>query len=165
MRRPPPVHEDCFERLTMTLAVRIHAHGGPEVLQLEQVELGKPGPKEVRLRHTAIGLSYGDINLRRGGIYSYPLPLPAILGNEAAGIVEMVGEEVGNVAIGDRVAYCQATSSRPEGPGGYCEARNIESDRLVKIPDGVADRIAAAVMIPGLTSSCLMNRCYTIKPG
>lgn len=149
----------------MTFAIQIHAHGGPEVLQPADIDLPPPGPGEVRIRHTAIGLTYSDVNLRRGGIYTYALPLPAILGNEAAGVVDELGPDVTGLPIGTRVAYCQATSARPEAPGGYCEARNVATARLIRIPDGVSDRDAAAMMIPGLTASCLVNRMYRIKPG
>ena len=91
----------------MTSVVRIYSHGGPEVMQLEEIALPPPSHGEARVRHTAIGLNFSDINLRRGGFYQKePLPMPIILGNEASGVVSAMGDGVDNVGIGDRVGYC-----------------------------------------------------------
>ena len=93
-------------------AIRIHSHGGPEVMRLEDIEQPPPGPGEARVRHTAIGLNFSDINVRRGGFYQKePLPMPIILGNEAAGVVTALGAGVTEVAVGDRVGYCGVGSN------------------------------------------------------
>jgi NADPH2:quinone reductase len=140
----------------MVHAIRIHQQGGPETLKWEQVELGKPGAGEVRIRHTAIGLNYVDTYLRSG---LYPMPLPSGLGGEGAGIVEEIGAGVGDLKVGDRVAYGSAPL------GAYSEARLIPAERLVKIPDGIADETAAAMMLKGLTTEYLVNRSYAITAG
>src|SRR5512139_170107 len=121
----------------MTRAIRIHATGGPEVLQLDDVALPPPGPGEARVRHAAIGVNFIDTYHRSG---LYPLPMPSGIGSEAAGVVEAVGPGVTDVAVGQRVAYCGGP------PGSYAEARVIAADRLVPLPDAVADRDAAALM-------------------
>ncbi len=140
----------------MTHAIRMHKTGGPEVLSWEEVSLGKPGPGEVRLRHTAIGLNYIDTYHRSG---LYPLPLPTTIGSEGAGVVEEVGPSVSGLKVGDRVAY-------GGGPlGSYCEARNVAADRLVPIPQGVSDQQAAAMMLKGMTAQYLIRRTYRVKAG
>lgn len=150
----------------MVRAVRIHSHGGPEVMRLEQIELPPPGRGEVRIRHTAIGLNFSDINVRRGGFYqSDPLPMPIILGNEASGIVSAVGEGVNNVHPGDRVGYCGTGSNFFVNTGAYADERNVPSARLLKLPDGVSDIQAAALMLKGLTAASIVNRVYTPKSG
>lgn len=139
-----------------TLAVRIREFGGPEVMKLDGAPLPPPGPGEVRVRHTAIGLNYIDIYQRRG---TYPLPLPTGLGHEAAAVVEAVGPEVREVRVGDRVAYMNA------GVGAYAERRNIAAGRLVALPPGVSDENAAALLFKGLTAQYLLKRTYAVKPG
>jgi NADPH:quinone reductase len=140
----------------MVHAIRIHKTGGPEVLSWEEVALGKPGPGEVRLRQTAVGLNFID-TYNRGGIY--PVPMPTVLGNEGAGVVEEVGAEVTDLKVGDRVAYGNAPI------GAYAEARLIPAGRLVKLPDGVSDQQAAAIMLKGLTAHYLLRQTYRVKPG
>ena len=141
----------------MTKAIRIHANGGPEVLRYEDVEVGRPGKGEALIRHTAIGLNFIDIYYR-SGLYPPPAGLPLIPGSEAAGVVIETGEGVDAVKPGDRVAYA--------GPlGAYAEERVIAADRLVKIPDGISDEQAAAMMLKGMTAGYLLRRTYPVKPG
>lgn len=148
----------------MPKAIRIHENGGPEVLRWEEVDVPPPGRGEVLLRHTAIGVNYADVNLRRGGFYIHAtLPLPAILGNEAAGIVESLGEGVADLRAGDRVVYVMA-SGMTNTPGGYSERRVIEASRLIRIPDGISDRQAAAAFLKGLTAWCVL-RMFAVRPG
>jgi NADPH2:quinone reductase len=140
----------------MPKSIRIHANGGPEVLRWEDVAVGDPGPGEARVRHTAIGVNYID-TYHRSGLYK--LPLPTGLGSEAAGIVEAVGAGVDWLAVGDRVAYCS-------GPlGAYSESRVMPADRLVRIPAGVSERSAAALMLKGLTVQYLFRQTYRLKAG
>jgi len=140
----------------MTKAIRIHETGGPEVLRWEEVEVGKPGPGEVRLRHTAVGLNYIDVYHRNG---LYPLPkLPVTLGREAAGVVEEVGPGVTSLQAGDRVAYVDPI-------GSYAEARLAPADRMVPLPEKITDRQAAAMMLKGLTAQYLLRRTYRVQPG
>ena len=140
----------------MTKAVRIHENGGPEVLTYEDVEVGNPGDGEVRLKHTAIGLNYIDVYHRVGG-HGGPKP-PAIIGAEGAGIVEELGAGVTEIKVGDRVGY---------GPraGAYSEERIIAADRLVPIPDGIDDDMAASSIMKGMTAEYLIRRCYPVKKG
>jgi NADPH:quinone reductase len=140
----------------MTHIVRIHKTGGPEVLTWEETEIGKPGPGEVRMRHTAVGLNFIDTYNRRG---IYPMPLPSSLGGEGAGVVEEVGPGVDDLKPGDRVAYGSAPI------GAYAEARLIAAARLVKLPSGVSDQQAAAMMLKGLTAQYLLRQTYRVKPG
>lgn len=140
----------------MTQAIRIHETGGPEVLRYDEVKLDAPGAGEVRLRHTAIGVNYIDVYFRTG-LYAAP-SLPATLGMEGAGIVESVGEGVTEVAVGDRVAYLNPM-------GSYATERNIPAARLVKIPDGVSDEMAAAMMLKGLTAWYLLRRTFRVEKG
>ena len=140
----------------MTKAIRIHETGGAEVLRYEDVEVGRPGPGEVRLKQSAIGLNFIDVYLRSG---LYPLPsLPCVIGLEAAGTVEEVGAGVGDFAPGDRVAY----ASPP--PGAYAEERLMPADRLVALPDEISDRQAAAMMLQGMTVEYLIRRTYRVEP-
>lgn len=140
----------------MSKAVRIHATGGPEAMRLEEVEVDAPGPGQVRLRQTAIGLNFIDVYYRTG-VYSLPT-MPAVLGVEGAGVVEAVGEGVSDFKVGDRGAYA--------GPlGAYAEQRLIAADRLVKIPDGIDDRQAAAMMMQGLTAHYLIRKTHAVRPG
>ena len=140
----------------MPHAIRIHENGGPEVMQWEEVAIGNPGPGEARVRHGAVGVNYIDTYHRNG---LYKLALPSGLGAEAAGRVEAVGAGVDAVAPGDRVAYCG-------GPlGAYSEARVMPADRLVKLPEGVADRVAATLMLKGLTVQYLFRQTYKLTAG
>ena len=139
-----------------THAVRMHQTGGPEVLRWEKVELPPPGAGEIRVRHTAIGLDFIDTYYRTG---LYPLALPAVLGSDAAGVVEELGAGVTLVNKGDRVAY-------GNGPAfGYAELRNIPAAHVVKIPDAVDDATAAASMLKGMTAQYLCRRTYAVKKG
>jgi NADPH2:quinone reductase len=137
-------------------AVRVHRNGGPEELRYEAIDVGDPGPGEARVRHTAIGLNFTDIHHRTG---RYPLPLPHVIGMEAAGVVEAVGEGVTEVKPGDRVAYA---SDRPRA---YAEATVMPAWRLLKLPDGIDDETAAAVVLKGLTAQYLIRGAYAIKAG
>jgi NADPH2:quinone reductase len=140
----------------MSHAIRFHATGGPEVLKYEEVSVGAPGPGEARVRHTAIGVNYID-TYHRGGLY--PVALPSGIGNEAAGVVEAVGPGVDWVKPGDRVATCT-------GPlGAYSSERIVPADRLVKLPDGIADRTAASMMLKGLTVQYLFRQTFPLKGG
>jgi NADPH2:quinone reductase len=140
----------------MTQAVRMHKTGGPEVLVYEKIPTPEPGPGEVRMRHQAIGLNYIDIYFRTG-LYRAP-QLPAVIGQEGAGIVEEIGPDVTDFVPGDRVAYA--------GPlGAYAASRVIGADRLVKLPDAVSAEDAAAVMLQGLTAHYLLHRTFRVQPG
>jgi len=139
----------------MPKAIRFHKTGGPEVLQLDEVSVGEPGAGQVRVRHTAIGVNFVDTYQRSG---LYPMQLPQAAGNEGAGVVEAVGPNVTDVKKGDRVAYTGL-------PGSYCEVRVVPADRLVKIPDGIADEQAASMMLKGLTVHYLIHTTYPAKRG
>ena len=139
----------------MTHAIRFHKTGGPEVLVWEEVALGKPGPGEARIRHTAVGLNFVDIYNRSG---LYPAPLPSGLGGEAAGVVEEVGSGVTDLKPGDRIAYGAAPI------GAYAEARLIPADRLLKLPDGIDDKTAAAMMLKGLTTQYPVSYTHLTLP-
>ena len=139
----------------MAHAIRIHSTGGPEVFSWEAVEVGDPGPGEVRLRQAAVGLNYIDVYHRSG---LYPLAsFPAIIGMEGAGTVEAVGPGVADIAVGDRVAYAGAL-------GGYAEERLIAADRLVKLPDNIDFVTAASVMLQGMTARYLLRETYRVGP-
>jgi len=139
----------------MPKAIRFHETGGPEVLRLEDVDVGAPAAGEARVRHTAIGVNFVDVYHRTG---LYPLPLPSGIGVEGAGVVEEVGAGVSHVRPGDRVAY--------NGPvGSYSEARLVPADRLVKLPEGVDDRTAAAALTKGLTVQALVRRTHAVRAG
>jgi NADPH2:quinone reductase len=139
----------------MSHAIRVHDYGGPEVLKWEEIEIGAPGPGQVRLKQTAVGLNYIDVYGRTG---FYPQPsLPFIPGMEAAGIVTALGSGVTEVSVGDCVAYA--------GPiGAYAEERLIEAERVVKIPDGISAEEAAAMMLQGMTAEYLLRRTYRVGP-
>ena len=139
-----------------THAIRIHEYGGTEVLKWEKVDLPDPAAGEARIRHTAIGLNLIDTYHRTG---LYPLELPSGLGSEGAGIVEAVGDDVTDVAVGDRVVY----TGMPIG--SYCEHRNFDASRLVQIPASISDEIAASVFLKGLTAWYLLRRSYVVQPG
>ena len=138
----------------MPNAIRFHHHGDPDVLRWESVDVGEPGPKEVRIRHTAMGLNFIDIYERTG---LYQTQLPAIPGREAAGVIEAVGSSVRDLAVGDRVAYAR------NGGGAYAEVRVMPADRLVKLPSGIDDRTAAAMMLKGLTVQVLLRQTYRVR--
>jgi len=140
----------------MTHAIHIHETGGPEVLSWEEYDPGTPGRGEVLIRHDAVGLNFIDVYHRSG---LYPLPsLPAVLGLEGAGQVEMVGDGVSKFARGDRVAYAGVP------PGAYSEKRCIPAHRLVKLPDEISTRKAAGMMLQGMTARYLLHGCYAVGP-
>jgi NADPH2:quinone reductase len=137
-------------------AIRIHQTGGPEAMRWEEVEVGDPGPGQVRIRHTAVGLNFID-TYHRSGLYQ--VPLPSGIGLEAAGIVEAVGEGVSEFKPGDRAGYCS-------GPvGAYAEVRLFPAERLIKLPAGIDDRSAAAMLLQGLTAQYLLRRTHRVKAG
>ena len=139
----------------MPHAIRVHETGGPEVLKWEEIEVGEPGPGQVRLRQEAAGLNFIDVYHRTG---LYPQPLPFTPGVEGAGVVVAVGRDVADLKIGDRVAYA--------GPvGGYAEVRLIDADRVVKLPGAVPSEQAAAAMLQGMTVHMLLRRVYSVKAG
>lgn len=138
-------------------AVRIHKYGGPEELRYEEVEVGEPGPGEARVRHTAIGLNFTDIHHRTG---RYPVAqFPHVIGMEAAGVVEAVGEGVSEVRPGDRVAYAS------DKPRAYSQATVMPITRLVKLPDFIDDETAAAVILKGLTAQYLVRGAHQVSAG
>ncbi|HEX5476863.1 MAG TPA: quinone oxidoreductase [Burkholderiales bacterium] len=139
----------------MPKAVRYHTQGGPEVLQLDEVQVGEPGAGQVRIRHTAIGVNFVDTYQRSG---LYPMQLPGVAGNEAAGVVEAVGANVAELKKGDRIAYTGL-------PGSYCEQRLVPADRMVKLPEGISDEQAASMMLKGLTVHYLIFTTYAVKKG
>ncbi len=150
----------------MTKAIRIHANGGPEVMRWEEIELASPAAGEVRIRHSAIGINYSDVNVRRGGFYlAKPQDFPIILGNEAAGVIESIGAGVSGSKLGDRVVYAGMQGEFFQASGAYAEARNVPAERLIKLPDGISDRQAAALMVKGFTASLIINRIFRPKPG
>ncbi|MRV70241.1 NADPH:quinone reductase [Duganella sp. FT92W] len=142
----------------MAKAVRFHAAGGPEVLRLEQVEVGDPGPGQVRVRHVAVGLNYADTYFRNG---TYPVPTPSGIGVEASGVVTAVGDGVQGLAPGDRVTYTGFVNTL----GAYCTERVMAAAPLIKLPDTIAFETAAAMTMRGLTSAYLLRRIYDFKPG
>jgi NADPH:quinone reductase len=144
------------EDRAMTKAIRIHAYGGPEVMKFEDVEVGAPGPGQIRIRHTAIGVNFIDTYFRTG-LYKAP-ELPFSPGNEGAGVIEALGPEVSGLSVGDRVAYAGTL-------GSYCEQRLIPASIVVKIPEGVSDETAAAMMLKGMTAQYLLRRTYRVKAG
>lgn len=140
----------------MTKTIRLHRHGGPEVLTIENVPLSTPVNGQVCVRHTAIGLNFIDTYHRSG---LYPVPLPSGIGLEAAGVVEAVGPNVENFRIGDRVCY-------GTGPiGAYAEARVMPTSSLLRIPDGIDDHQAAAMMLKGMTAEYLIKRTFVVCAG
>jgi NADPH:quinone reductase len=140
----------------MSKAIRFHRTGGPEVLVYEDVQVGEPGEGQARVKHSAIGLNFIDTYHRSG---LYPLPLPSGLGLEAAGVVESVGKGVTHIKAGDRVAYAGGP------PGAYSEVRLAPAEKLVKVPAGISDRQAAAMMLKGLTVQYLIRRVYSVQKG
>ncbi len=142
----------------MEHAIRFHETGSPEVLRYESVEVGEPGPGQVRLRHRAVGLNFADTYFRNG---TYPIPLPNGIGVEAAGVVEAIGPDVTNVAVGDRVTYTGFVNTL----GAYSTARLIPAAPLIHLPESISYETAAAMTMRGLTAAYLMRRIYRFKPG
>jgi NADPH2:quinone reductase len=143
----------------MSKAVRIDRNGGPEELKIVDVEVGDPGPGEIRMRHKAVGLNFID-TYQRSGLYPFPMPLQ--LGMEASGVVEAVGEGVSHLKVGDRVAY----ASQP--PGAYCEARVMPAKFVCKLPDAISFETGAAMMLKGLTAQYLLKKTLPaegLQPG
>jgi NADPH2:quinone reductase len=138
----------------MASAIRIYQHGGPEVLTFEEMPIGGMGPRQLRIRHTAIGVNFIDCYHRAG---LYPVKLPSGLGLEAAGVVVEAGGKVTTFKAGDRVAYVDNAT------GAYAEERVIDASRAVKLPDGISDQQAAALMLKGLTAWFLLRRCYRVR--
>jgi NADPH2:quinone reductase len=139
----------------MAQVVRIHEHGGPEVLKVEDVDVGEPGPGQVKLRQRAIGVNYID-TYQRSGLYK--MPLPFVAGSEGAGDVIAVGPGVTDFKVGDRGAYAGAI-------GGYASERLMPADRLVKLPDSIDYNTAAAMMLQGMTVRYLLRQTYKVGPG
>jgi NADPH:quinone reductase len=137
-------------------AIRFQKPGGPEVLEYQDVDLPPPSPGQARVRHTAIGVNFIDTYYRSG---LYPLPLPSGLGSEAAGVVEALGDGVSHLKIGERVGYCWGAI------GSYAEAANVAADKLVRLPDGISDDVAAASLLKGMTAQYLLRRIHRIGPG
>ena len=142
--------------MPQTQAIRLEHNGGPEVLKLETLEVDPPAPDEIQIRHTAIGVNFIDVYDRTG---LYPMPLPGQLGREGAGIVQAIGRKVKGFRKGERVAYMHSK------PGAYAELRNLPADRAVKIPAGISDQTAAAIMLKGLTAQYLLRRTYRVQKG
>lgn len=142
----------------MVKAIRIHEFGEADVLQWEDIDVGEPGPGQLRLRHTAIGFNFLDIMVRKG-LYPVLPELPSVLGTEAAGVVEAVGAGVDGFAVGQRVAYASTF------PGSYSEGRLIEAAQVLILPDDVSDEAAAASMLKGMTAEYLIHRTYAAKEG
>ena len=140
----------------MTHAIRVHKHGGPEVLKWERIEVGDPGPGEVKIRQTAIGLNFIDV-YHRTGLYPQP-SFPFIPGSEAAGVITAIGPGVRDLKVGRHVAYAGVT-------GAYTEERLIPADRVVKIPKGIRDEVAASIMRKGMTAQYLLRRTYKVGRG
>ena len=140
----------------MAKAIRFHETGGPEVLELQTVEVGEPGPGQARVRHSYVAVNFIDIYFRTG---RYPLPLPNGLGSDAVGVVEAVGEGVTDIRPGDRVGYLL-------GPqGAYADVRLMPAEFLIPLPDGVSDRAASTLMMKGLTAQYLFRQVFPLKGG
>ena len=142
----------------MPKAVRFHQTGGPEVLRYEDVEVGEPGPGEVRIRHVAVGLNFADTYFRNG---TYPVPLPAGMGVEASGVIQSVGPGVSGFAPGDRVTYTGFVNTL----GAYSTERLVPAAPLIKLPEAIGFETAAAMTMRGLTSAYLMRRIHPFKAG
>ena len=147
----------------MTKAAVIYEKGGPEVFKWEEIKVPSPGPLELVIKNTAIGINYVDTYHRRGMPHPWPVPdLPLVLGFEGVGVVKEIGEKVNNFKIGDRVAYALPPH------GSYSEERIYPADKLLKVPDflsNLKDQDLAAVMLKGLTAQYLLRRTYFVKPG
>ena len=145
----------------MARAVRIHAYGGPAQMRVDDIPIGEPGAGEVRVRHSAIGVNFADLHHRTG---RYPLPaLPHVLGGEGAGTIEALGPDVTEFKVGDRVAYSGGGPALP--PGSYSEARIMETDLLVPLPDEIGDETAAAMITKGLTAHYLLFDVHPVAAG
>ncbi|GMU70351.1 MAG: putative quinone oxidoreductase [Steroidobacteraceae bacterium] len=140
----------------MTQAILIRETGGPEVLRVEEIVVPPPAAGEVQVRHTAIGLNFIDVYDRTG---LYPMPLPAVPGREAAGVIVGIGRKVKGFRVGDRIAYALSV------PGAYSELRNVPAARIVKLPKAIRDEIAAAIMLKGLTAQYLLRRTHRVQKG
>jgi NADPH2:quinone reductase len=140
----------------MVKAIRIHQPGGPEAMVYEDVEVGQPGKGQLLIRHTAIGVNFIDVYHRSG---AYPLQMPHALGMEGAGVVEVVGPGTTGFRIGDRIAY----SAPP--PGSYSEKRLVDAAKMVRLPDGIPDKIGAAIMLQGMTARYLLKQTHKVKKG
>ena len=139
----------------MAKAVRYHRQGGPEVLQLDEVQVGDPAQGQVRIRHTAIGVNFVDTYQRSG---LYPMQLPSVAGNEGAGVIDAVGPGVKGLKKGDRVCYTGL-------PGSYCDLRLVPAERVVKLPTGISEETAASMLLKGLTVHYLIFSTYPVKKG
>jgi NADPH2:quinone reductase len=139
----------------MPKGVRIHSLGGPEVLRWEEVAVPAPAAGELQVRHRAIGLNFIDVYHRTG---VYPIGLPAVIGSEAAGVVEALGPGVSGFKAGDRVAYAPLI-------GAYCELRNLPAERAIPLPAGISDEQAAGMMLKGMTARAILRRAYPVKRG
>ena len=139
-----------------TNAIKIYEQGGPEVMKFENIDLGDVGAKEIKIKHTAIGLNFIDTYHRSG---LYPLPTPSGLGMEGAGIIEEIGSEVKDLKVGDRVVYAAPPV------GSYSQSRLMPADRAVKIPEDIPDEIAASIMLKGMTTQYLIRRTFKVEPG
>ena len=137
-------------------AIKIEKFGGPEVLELKDIEIGKPGPKEVLVKNNSIGLNYIDVYHRTG---LYPLELPSGIGLEASGVVEEIGAEVSHFKVGDRVSHASAPIS------GYSEKQIMPEEKLVIVPEGISDEVASCILLKGITSEYLLHRSYAAKKG
>jgi len=142
----------------MAKVVRMYETGGPEVLRYEDMEVGDPGPGQVRIRHVAVGLNYADTYFRNG---TYPMPLPAGMGVEASGVVQAIGPDVTNVAVGDRVTYTGFLNTL----GAYSTERLVPAAPLIRLPESIGFETAAAMTMRGLTSAYLMRRIHQFKSG
>src|SRR6202012_2238152 len=140
----------------MIKAIRFEKTGGSDVLQYVDYDLPPPAKGQVQVKHTAIGVNFIDTYHRTG---LYPLPMPSGLGSEAAGVVAALGEGVTGFKVGQRVGYCSGAI------GSYAEANNVPADKLVKLPDGVSDEVAAASMLKGFTAQYLLRRIHAVKAG
>jgi NADPH2:quinone reductase len=138
-------------------AFRFHELGGPEVLRLEDVEVGPPGPAEVRIRNLAVAVNYRDVLMRRG-VHAVK-SLPSGIGLESAGVIDAVGRDVRSLSVGDRVAY----AGMPEG--SYAELRIVPAARVIPLPADINERTAASMMIRGMTARCLLTETYKVQPG
>ncbi|HZD63323.1 MAG TPA: quinone oxidoreductase [Xanthobacteraceae bacterium] len=141
----------------MSKAFRFHEHGGPEVLRFEDVDIGAPGPAEVRIRNVAVAINYRDVLMRRG-VHAVK-SLPSAIGLESAGVIDAVGRDVRDLSVGDRVAY----AGMPEG--SYAELRIVPAARVIPLPADIDERTAASMMIRGMTARCLLTETYKVQPG
>ena len=139
----------------MAKAIRFHKQGGPEVLQVDDVPVGDPGPGQIRIRHTAIGVNFVDTYQRSG---LYPMQLPAVAGNDGAGVIDAVGPGVKGLKKGDRVCYTGL-------PGSYCDLRLVPADRMVKLPAGISEETAASMLLKGLTVHYLIFSTFKVAKG